>query len=460
VKEKETDMKRNRIGLYVGVLCITLLLTACQSADAKEVQQKIASIGEVTEESGPLLEEIQGAYAKLDEKAQKSISNKKVLEQAIQEYDQLCADRVIEQIDAIGEVNANSLSLEQQEKIKDARTAYDALEENQQNIVEFDNGEKLKQAEKSYTNGISSGIEQLVNTEQISQTVTIAEIKLLETLYQNMPESQKETARQEIEKAAKDANENTKKSSTENVSVADVIEKAEIAVTQQSIKKVDYKKGTPTDTQIQDLMTAIDNYVALSKSAQEKIDAKQLTSAIKKYNSYRQEDDAYNVRAQYIQNTEQADYSRLLEYASSYKKNKTQFSFEVEIQSTEKGALFLADTVTAVIQGTEDKLYLKDDRKEKSHTFQAGDTLTVYGVLDEVKTEKTQQEGSGVFGTNILAKTAEKVEVPVVKITYTSMDNVGVLVSNDPDKDESEYVEIEAQRKALDEKIKQMPETK
>jgi hypothetical protein len=439
--KRKKNMKRNRIRFYVGAICIALLLTACQSQEAKEVQQQIASIGEVTEESGPLLYGIQAAYEKLSEKDQDSVDCTE-LTQAIATYNQLCADEVIEQINAIGAVNSNSLSLEQQEKIKEARTAYDDLTGPQQNLVD---GEKLTQAEKDYEDGILSGIQRLANTQDSSRKM--ADIDLMYELYWQMPQSQKDT----VDKSIKNSTEMT---------VADVIEKAEIAVAQKSIEAVTYKKGVPTDAQITELTAAIDDYTALSKSAQAKVEnAKSLKSAIEKYNSYRDSNDAYHIRAEYMQASTTVEYRRLLEYASSYKKNKTQFSFEVEIQGTEKGALFLADTVTAVIQGTEDKIYLKDERKEKSHTFQAGDTLTVYGVLDEVKTEKTQQEGSGVFGTNILAKTAEEVEVPVVKITYTSMDNVGVLVSNDPDKDESEYVELEEQREALDEKIKQMPES-
>jgi hypothetical protein len=427
-------------------MCIALLLTACQSADAKEVQQQIASIGEVTEDSGPLLEEIQSAFDELDAKDQKSISNYEELEQAIAEYDQLCADRVIEQIEAIGTVNSDKLTREQQEAIQEARKAYDALDETKQELVDDSGKQKtLENAEEKYESGVLTSVQRLNNTSEPEQT--IAELQTLREIYLNLTESQREEIDKSINKSAE-------------TTVEVVIEKAEVAVAQKSIKAVEYKKGAPTDAQIAQLIAAIDDYVALSSSTREKVDAKQLTNAIKKYNSYRQDEDAFYIRAQYIQNAETIDYSRLLEYASSYKKNKTQFTFEVEIQGTEKGVLFLTDTVTAVIQGTEDKIYLKDDRKEKSHTFQAGETLTVYGVLDEVKTEKTQQEGSGVFGTNILAKTAEETEVPVVKITYTSMDNLGVLVSNDPDKDENEYLEIEAQREALDEKIAQMPQTK
>ncbi len=107
-----------------------------RSSEAEAVIALIDAIGEVTLESGDAIEAAEGAYEALSEKEQVLVTNYEDLVAARKAYDKLvedhaAADTVDALIDAIGTVTLRSGSA-----IETARTAYDALTEEQKGYVE------------------------------------------------------------------------------------------------------------------------------------------------------------------------------------------------------------------------------------------------------------------------------------------------------------------------------------
>ncbi|RHU94624.1 hypothetical protein DXC04_10440 [Dorea sp. OM07-5] len=116
---------------------------------AEKVTNKIDAIGDVTLESEDVIKEARTAYDALTDAQKKLVSNKDVLEKAESTLKELqdakaadvkAAEKVTNKIDAIGDV-----TLESEDVIKEARTAYDALTDAQKELVS--NKDVLEKAE-------------------------------------------------------------------------------------------------------------------------------------------------------------------------------------------------------------------------------------------------------------------------------------------------------------------------
>ena len=113
------------------------------------VIDKISAIGDVTLESEDAIKEARTAYDALTDAQKELVSNKDVLEKAESTLKELqdakaadvkAAEEVTNKIDAIGDV-----TLESEDAIKEARTAYDALTDAQKELVS--NKDVLEKAE-------------------------------------------------------------------------------------------------------------------------------------------------------------------------------------------------------------------------------------------------------------------------------------------------------------------------
>ena len=116
---------------------------------ADQVSKNITNIGTVTLESEDVIKEARTAYDALTDAQKKLVSNKDVLEKAESTLKELqdakaadvkAAEEVTNKISAIGDV-----TLESEDAIKEARTAYDALTDAQKELVS--NKDVLEKAE-------------------------------------------------------------------------------------------------------------------------------------------------------------------------------------------------------------------------------------------------------------------------------------------------------------------------
>ena len=116
---------------------------------ADQVSKNITNIGTVTLESEDVIKEARTAYDALTDAQKKLVSNKDVLEKAETTLKELqdakaadvkAAEEVTNKISAIGDV-----TLESEDAIKEARTAYDALTDTQKELVS--NKDVLEKAE-------------------------------------------------------------------------------------------------------------------------------------------------------------------------------------------------------------------------------------------------------------------------------------------------------------------------
>ena len=118
---------------------------------ADQVSKNITNIGTVTLESEDAIKEARTAYDALTDAQKELVSNKDVLEKAESTLKELqdakaadvkAAEEVTNKIDAIGDV-----TLESEDAIKEARTAYDALTDAQKELVS--NKDVLEKAEST-----------------------------------------------------------------------------------------------------------------------------------------------------------------------------------------------------------------------------------------------------------------------------------------------------------------------
>ena len=160
-------------------------LSDLQKADA--VVTKIKNIGKVTLKSESKIKQARTAYNKLTDKQKTLVTNYDVLEKAEKDLADLkAADQVSKNITNIGTV-----TLESEDAIKEARTAYDALTDAQKELVS--NKDVLEKAEKDLVD--------LKAADQVSKnitnigTVTLESedaIKEARTAYDALTDAQKE----------------------------------------------------------------------------------------------------------------------------------------------------------------------------------------------------------------------------------------------------------------------------
>ena len=125
---------------------------------ADQVSKNITNIGTVTLESEDVIKEARTAYNKLTDKQKTLVTNYDVLEKAEKDLADLkAADQVSKNITNIGTV-----TLESEDVIKEARTAYDALTDAQKELVS--NKDVLEKAEKDLAD--------LKAADQVSKNIT------------------------------------------------------------------------------------------------------------------------------------------------------------------------------------------------------------------------------------------------------------------------------------------------
>jgi len=140
--QKETKKLDKKIitivAIIVGVIAIGLLvyfLCFYKSKAVRETEAAIDSIGEVTLDSGSIIEDAEQMYGALTDKEKGQVENLRVLEDARDEYTELCDKDAANQVDLliglIGEVDRSSES-----RIKTAREAYEDLTKKQKQYVE------------------------------------------------------------------------------------------------------------------------------------------------------------------------------------------------------------------------------------------------------------------------------------------------------------------------------------
>lgn len=121
---------------FVAAAMTALAVTSfagCSTGPDEEttaVIEQIESLGTITEESGPSLNQAEAAYRALDDKQKEKVENYDTLTAARDEYDGIRAEQVVEMIDAIGEV-----TLDKADQIGEAGDKYSSLTGDQKKKV-------------------------------------------------------------------------------------------------------------------------------------------------------------------------------------------------------------------------------------------------------------------------------------------------------------------------------------
>ncbi|MBR3102986.1 MAG: DUF4339 domain-containing protein [Lachnospiraceae bacterium] len=123
---------------------------------AQAVVNRIDEIGAVSKDSGVSIAEAEKEYQLLLDAQKRMVENADVLINAREEYDQLCAQAVIDEIDAIG-----AITLDKKTLIESAWKNYCALTEKQKLLVT--NGEFIEKAEEEIRTKLAD-IEEAKNT--------------------------------------------------------------------------------------------------------------------------------------------------------------------------------------------------------------------------------------------------------------------------------------------------------
>ena len=196
-------------------------LSDLQKADA--VVTKIKNIGTVTLKSESKIKQARTAYNKLTDKQKTLVTNYDVLEKAEKDLADLkAADQVSKNITNIGTV-----TLESEDVIKEARTAYDALTDAQKKLVS--NKDVLEKAEKDLAD--------LKAADQVSKNITNIGTVTLES--------------EDVIKEARTAYDALTDAQKELVSNKDVLEKAETTLKElQDAKAADVKAAEEVTNKI------------------------------------------------------------------------------------------------------------------------------------------------------------------------------------------------------------------
>ena len=182
-------MKKQRsLFLSVFFIGIIFLLTACKNSGVKAVEDQIAAINEITESSYESIVTARVAYEQLSEKDKALVSNYSILEESEKQYDQLMADKVDNLIAQIGTLNEDSLP-----SITAAREAYEKLTKTQQGLVM--QHDVLIKAEKEYPQYIYNRAEEAVRALENANPDDIEKYELAEKLYALLTEEQRDLLR-------------------------------------------------------------------------------------------------------------------------------------------------------------------------------------------------------------------------------------------------------------------------
>ncbi|MBN2285293.1 MAG: hypothetical protein JXQ26_11595 [Tissierellales bacterium] len=398
-----------RKSIWIIIIVVLFLMTACKSEEVKIVEQQISSIGNVTEESEELIQNVRQAYNNLSEKDKEAVSNYSELEKAELAFNFILSDKVDKLIEAIGSINDESKAA-----IDLARSEYDKLTKAQKSIVNYFGD--LIAIEKEYDAYIiNKSIETLKALKDISTEDSEA-IERAEAIYEELTAEQKN----EVTKSIKD--------------IPELIQNAKLQRVMKFIDRITYTKDEP---KIEDLTAMIDAtiyYLKLNEDMRPQIlNDKVLKKALDGFSDYMQKrakTDKVYIRDCYIQQSDSIAYEDLLNYPKSYEGR--QLNFEVQILEIKEGLLILSDSMAVTVVGTENLLELRDHRLVKEPLISVEDTLTIYGTFEGTKTINVTEEGSGLWGTNLFKKSIDEYEIPIIEFIYTSNDNLGVIASGDP----------------------------
>ena len=398
--------KQSFLLLSVFVVSI-VLLTACKSNEVKAIEDQIASIGEITENSYDSIVNARVAYEQLSEKDKGMVANYATLEEYEKQYDQLMANKVDGLIAKIGTLNDDSLPA-----ITAAREAYEKLTKSQRGLVSL-HGVLIK-AEQEYPVYIYSRAEEAVRALENANPDDTEKYELAEKLYSLLSEEQQ------------------KQLSSSLSNELDPIQAALVNRTYKLIERLSYVKGTPSLDELYQLQSATSAYLDLSLSARNSVsNAEQLKRVLKEYTKFvdsREKTDKVYARSAFIEKCEAISYEELLTYPKSYKGRLV--CIEVQIDEVASG-LFSGD-IKAHVNGTDSQVSLKDIRSVKEPVLKSNDSLTVYGVFDGTKAITVTEDGSGWFGTSVFGNVVEKYDVPIIKFSYASNDNPSVIADGNP----------------------------
>ena len=143
-------------------------LTPDEEIMVKKVVEQIDELGEISINSGTAIQRVEKEYNDLSSKCQRHVENRNVLKQAKKNWNQLKADAVSADINEIG-----SVTIDSDREIKDVRTEYDALSEEQQKLVL--NYSTLTEAENEISTiqvqDLVKRIDELGNTEVVNAAI-------------------------------------------------------------------------------------------------------------------------------------------------------------------------------------------------------------------------------------------------------------------------------------------------
>ena len=216
-----TDDQKKKVTNYDVLQKAESELSDLQKADA--VVTKIKNIGKVTLKSESKIKQARTAYNKLTDKQKTLVTNYDVLEKAEKDLADLkAADQVSKNITNIGTV-----TLESEDVIKEARTAYDALTDAQKKLVS--NKDVLEKAEKDLAD--------LKAADQVSKNITNIGTVTLES--------------EDVIKEARTAYDALTDAQKKLVSNKDVLEKAETTLKElQDAKAADVKAAEEVTNKI------------------------------------------------------------------------------------------------------------------------------------------------------------------------------------------------------------------
>lgn len=143
--------------LVVGIIFgLVNRLSPEEKYQVEEVTNKISEIGEVQLYSGDKILQVEEQYEQLSSKCKRNVKNKSDLKAAKKKWNELEAENVSEQIDAIGEVKIGT-----EIKLQLAKTAYEKLTDEQKKLVK--NFDKVEKAEETLSTLKIENVENLIN---------------------------------------------------------------------------------------------------------------------------------------------------------------------------------------------------------------------------------------------------------------------------------------------------------
>ena len=131
----------------------------------------------------------------------------------------------------------------------------------------------------------------------------------------------------------------------------------------------------------------------------------------------------------YEDNAVEVSYDDLRRYPDTYKDKPIKLS--LTIKSVEPDGWIFEGDIMATISGKELAVY--DKRIIREPRLMEGDKITVYAIGNGLATLKTYEEGSGILGSNLLAKTVDEEEIPCINIVMTDKDNIEAYETDSTD---------------------------